>query len=75
MKIKCTSSKVNQHQYPSVLMQTGRRLGLGDHKYPDKVLKDGPEPGSRLRSLDEMVLDADGFVGVFPEDKYKIVER
>ncbi|RPD60398.1 plasma membrane H+-transporting ATPase [Lentinus tigrinus ALCF2SS1-7] len=59
----------------AIAKETGRRLGLGDHMYPAKVLKDGPEPGSRFRTLDEMILDADGFAGVFPEHKYEIVKR
>ncbi|KAI0336900.1 hypothetical protein BDW22DRAFT_1433753 [Trametopsis cervina] len=42
--------------------------------YPAKALKDGPEPGSRFNTLDEMILDADGFAGVFPEHKYEIVK-
>ncbi|KDQ07298.1 hypothetical protein BOTBODRAFT_38916 [Botryobasidium botryosum FD-172 SS1] len=59
----------------AIAKETGRRLGLGDHMYPSKVLKDGPEPGSRFNSLDEMIMDADGFAGVFPEHKYEIVKR
>ena len=59
----------------AIAKETGRRLGLGDHMYPAKVLKDGPAPGSKHRSLDEMILDADGFAGVFPEHKYEIVKR
>ncbi|KAF7790541.1 hypothetical protein EIP86_001497 [Pleurotus ostreatoroseus] len=59
----------------AIAKETGRRLGLGDHMYPAKVLKDGPEPGGRFRTLDEMILDADGFAGVFPEHKYEIVKR
>jgi len=59
----------------AIAKETGRRLGLGDHMYPAKVLKDGPEPGSRFANLDEMILDADGFAGVFPEHKYEIVKR
>jgi len=43
--------------------------------YPAKVLKDGPPPGSRFNSLDEMIMDADGFAGVFPEHKFEIVKR
>jgi H+-transporting ATPase len=43
--------------------------------YPAKVLKDGPAPGSKHRNLDEMIMDADGFAGVFPEHKYEIVKR
>jgi hypothetical protein len=51
------------------------RLGLGDHMYPAKGLKGGPAPGSKHASLDEMILDADGFAGAFPKHKYKIVKR
>ncbi|KAI0696067.1 plasma-membrane proton-e [Cytidiella melzeri] len=59
----------------AIAKETGRRLGLGDHMYPAKVLKDGPQPGGRFNTLDEMILDADGFAGVFPEHKYEIVKR
>ncbi|KAH6896302.1 plasma membrane ATPase [Coprinopsis sp. MPI-PUGE-AT-0042] len=59
----------------AIAKETGRRLGLGDHMYPAKVLKDGPAPGSKHRNLDEMIMDADGFAGVFPEHKYEIVKR
>ena len=59
----------------AIAKETGRRLGLGDHMYPAKVLKDGPAPGSKHASLDEMILDADGFAGVFPEHKYEIIKR
>jgi H+-transporting ATPase len=59
----------------AIAKETGRRLGLGDHMYPAKVLKDGPAPGSKHSNLDDMILDADGFAGVFPEHKYEIVKR
>ncbi|KAJ2915499.1 hypothetical protein MD484_g4903, partial [Candolleomyces efflorescens] len=59
----------------AIAKETGRRLGLGDHMYPAKVLKDGPGPGSKFSNLDAMILDADGFAGVFPEHKYEIVKR
>jgi len=59
----------------AIAKETGRRLGLGDHMYPAKVLKDGPMPGSKHATLDEMIMDADGFAGVFPEHKYEIVKR
>ena len=59
----------------AIAKETGRRLGLGDHMYPAKVLKDGPPPGGKHLSLDDMILDADGFAGVFPEHKYEIVKR
>ncbi|CAE6415903.1 unnamed protein product [Rhizoctonia solani] len=59
----------------AIAKETGRRLGLGDHMYPAKVLKDGPPPNGKHMSLDEMIMDADGFAGVFPEHKYEIVKR
>ena len=56
--------------------ETGRRLGLGDHMYAADVLKTGKPPaGSKFRNIDEMILDADGFAGVYPEHKYEIVKR
>ncbi|KAI0028562.1 plasma-membrane proton-e [Vararia minispora EC-137] len=59
----------------AIAKETGRRLGLGDHMYPAKVLKEGPPPGSKYRSLDDIIMDADGFAGVFPEHKFEIVKR
>ncbi|KAF8140963.1 HAD-like domain-containing protein, partial [Mycena galopus ATCC 62051] len=59
----------------AIAKETGRRLGLSDHMYPAKFLKDGPAPGGKHASLDEMIMDADGFTGVFPEHKYEIVTR
>ncbi|KAG9053845.1 plasma membrane H+-ATPase [Serendipita sp. 407] len=58
----------------AIAKETGRRLGLGDHMYPAKVLKEGPPPGGKHMTLEEMILDADGFAGVFPEHKYEIVK-
>lgn len=59
----------------AIAKETGRRLGLGDNMYPAKVLKDGPAKGSKHANLDELILEADGFAGVFPEHKYEIVRR
>ncbi|KAJ8291311.1 ATPase 4, plasma membrane-type [Rhodotorula toruloides] len=60
----------------AIAKETGRRLGLGDHMYPAKVLQTGGFPeGGKHMNLDEMILDADGFAGVFPEHKYEIVKR
>ncbi|KAJ3804185.1 hypothetical protein F5876DRAFT_83609, partial [Lentinula aff. lateritia] len=44
----------------ALALGTGR-LGLGDLMYPAKVLKDGPAPGGKCTTLDEMITDADGF--------------
>jgi H+-transporting ATPase len=59
----------------AIAKETGRRLGLGDHMYPAKVLKEGPAAGGKHANLDEMIMDADGFAGVFPEHKFEIVKR
>lgn len=59
----------------AIAKETGRRLGLGDHMYPAKVLKEGPAAGGKHATLDEMIMDADGFAGVFPEHKFEIVKR
>lgn len=60
----------------AIAKETGRRLGLGDRMFNSKVLVDGVLPaGSPYKSLDEMILDVDGFAGVFPEHKYEIVKR
>ena len=59
----------------AIAKETARRLGLGDHIYPAKVLKDGPALRSKFSNLDEMITDADGFACVFPEYKYGIVKR
>ncbi|CED82490.1 plasma membrane h()-atpase 1 [Phaffia rhodozyma] len=59
----------------AIAKETGRRLGLGDHMYPAKILKDGPPAGGKYATLDEMIMDADGFAGVFPEHKFDIVKR
>lgn len=59
----------------AIAKETGRRLGLGDNMHPAKVLKDGPPKGSEHADLDQVILEADGFAGVFPEHKYEIVRR
>ncbi|KAJ6515291.1 hypothetical protein C8R45DRAFT_810677 [Mycena sanguinolenta] len=59
----------------AIAKETGRRLGLGDHMYPARVLKDGPAADSPYRDLDHLIMEADGFAGVLPEHKYDIVKR
>ncbi|WAQ80894.1 hypothetical protein PtA15_1A232 [Puccinia triticina] len=59
----------------AIAKETGRRLGLGDNMFASKVLKEGPPPGSKFSSADSMILDADGFAGVYPEHKYEIVKK
>ncbi|KAG0168157.1 plasma membrane H+-ATPase [Apophysomyces sp. BC1034] len=59
----------------AIAKETGRRLGMGDNMYLSKTLKDGPPAGSGYADIDELVLQSDGFAGVYPEHKYEIVER
>jgi H+-transporting ATPase len=59
----------------AIAKETGRRLGMGDNMYLSKTLQDGPPAGSGYNSVDELVLHADGFAGVYPEHKYEIVQR
>ncbi|KAJ1654732.1 hypothetical protein IWQ61_005389 [Dispira simplex] len=58
----------------AIAKETGRRLGMGDTMFNTKVLKTGPPANSGYSSIDQMVLEADGFAGVYPEHKYEIVE-
>ncbi|CAF4633400.1 unnamed protein product, partial [Rotaria socialis] len=59
----------------AIAKETGRRLGMGDNMYLSKTLKDGPPPESGYRDVDDLILHADGFAGVYPEHKYEIVEK
>ncbi|KDP39917.1 hypothetical protein JCGZ_03448 [Jatropha curcas] len=60
----------------AIAKETGRRLGMGTNMYPSSSLlgenKDG-EIGAL--PVDELIENADGFAGVFPEHKYEIVKR
>lgn len=59
----------------AIAKETGRRLGMGDNMFLSTTLKDGPPPNSGYQDVDDLVLHADGFAGVYPEHKYEIVER
>ncbi|KAG2233702.1 hypothetical protein INT48_009446 [Thamnidium elegans] len=59
----------------AIAKETGRRLGMGDNMYLSTTLKDGPPSGSGYSNIDDLVLQADGFAGVYPEHKYEIVQR
>ncbi|XP_010692042.2 ATPase 7, plasma membrane-type isoform X2 [Beta vulgaris subsp. vulgaris] len=61
----------------AIAKETGRRLGMGTNMYPSSTLlgenKDGENPD--MPPIDELIESADGFAGVFPEHKYRIVKR
>jgi H+-transporting ATPase len=59
----------------AIAKETGRRLGMGDKMFSSNTLKDGPPPESGYQDIDDLVLHADGFAGVYPEHKYEIVDR
>lgn len=58
-----------------IAKETARRLGMGDRMFASKTLKDGPSADSGYHDIDDLVLHADGFAGVYPEHKYEIVDR
>ncbi|PON70195.1 P-type ATPase [Trema orientale] len=60
----------------AIAKETGRRLGMGTNMYPSSSLL-GENKGGGFDSLpiDELIENADGFAGVFPEHKYEIVRR
>ncbi|KAF8346763.1 hypothetical protein F5887DRAFT_1271675 [Amanita rubescens] len=58
-----------------VKMITGDQLAIAQETGRRLVLKDGPPPGGKFSTLDDLILDADGFAGVFPDHKYEIVKR
>ena len=59
----------------AIAKETGRRLGMGDNMFLSTTLKDGPPEGSNYRDIDDLILHADGFAGVYPEHKFEIVDR
>ncbi|CAF0934383.1 unnamed protein product [Adineta steineri] len=59
----------------AIAKETGRRLGMGDNMFEAKTLKEGPPADSGYKDIDDLILHADGFAGVYPEHKYEIVER
>eukprot|EP00253_Pinus_taeda_P019349 PITA_19349 len=60
----------------AIAKETGRRLGMGANMYPSASLL-GHHKDSNLEAIpvDELIVKADGFAGVFPEHKYEIVKR
>ena len=59
----------------AIAKETGRRLGMGDQMFAASTLKEGPPADTSYHDLDDLVLHADGFAGVYPEHKYEIVDR
>ncbi|KAH6557462.1 hypothetical protein KP509_1Z113200 [Ceratopteris richardii] len=61
----------------AIAKETGRRLGMGSNMYPSSSLLGLQNKDETIASLpvDELIENADGFAGVFPEHKYEIVRR
>ncbi|PHU16617.1 ATPase 6, plasma membrane-type [Capsicum chinense] len=56
--------------------ETGRRLGMGTNMYPSSaLLGDHKDESIAQIPIDELIEQADGFAGVFPEHKYEIVKK
>lgn len=58
----------------AIAKETGRRLGMGTNMYNTDILKNGVPEGS-TQTVDDIIMEADGFAGVFPEHKFEIVKR
>ncbi|ESW07792.1 hypothetical protein PHAVU_010G159400 [Phaseolus vulgaris] len=55
--------------------ETARRLGMGSNMYPSSsLLGDHKDESIAALPVDELIEQADGFAGVFPEHKYEIVK-
>ncbi|XP_073111777.1 plasma membrane ATPase 1 isoform X3 [Elaeis guineensis] len=60
----------------AIAKETGRRLGMGTNMYPSSSLLGETKHGEiAVLPVDELIEQADGFAGVFPEHKYEIVKR
>jgi len=60
----------------AIAKETGRRLGMGTNMYPSSsLLGDSKDASAGAVEIDELIEKADGFAGVFPENKYEIVKR
>ncbi|KAL1340369.1 hypothetical protein HN51_026765 [Arachis hypogaea] len=56
--------------------ETARRLGMGSNMYPSSSLLGNDQDGTLGGiPVDDLIEQADGFAGVFPEHKYEIVRR
>ncbi|XP_059276494.1 ATPase 9, plasma membrane-type-like [Lycium ferocissimum] len=56
--------------------ETGRRLGMGTNMYPSSaLLGDHKDETIAQIPIEELIEQADGFAGVFPEHKYEIVKK
>ncbi|CAA7050646.1 unnamed protein product [Microthlaspi erraticum] len=59
----------------AIAKETGRRLGMGTNMYPSSALFGVEGQAESTIPIDDLIENADGFAGVFPEHKYEIVKR
>ncbi|QHO39988.1 Plasma membrane ATPase [Arachis hypogaea] len=59
----------------AIAKETGRRLGMGSNMYPSSSLLGESKDNFASVPVDDLIENADGFAGVFPEHKYEIVKR
>ncbi|KAF2299116.1 hypothetical protein GH714_030692 [Hevea brasiliensis] len=60
----------------AIAKETGRRLGMGTNMHPSSSLLGENKDGTiGVLPIDELIENADGFAGVFPEHKFEIVKR
>lgn len=60
----------------AIAKETGRRLGMGTNMYPSSSLLGGNKDQDTVGlPIEELIEQADGFAGVFPEHKYEIVRK
>jgi len=61
----------------AIAKETARRLGMGSNIYPSSALFGSHSNGNVIAAMvdEELIEQADGFAGVFPEHKYVIVQR
>nr|AKG55564.1 plasma membrane H+-ATPase [Hevea brasiliensis] len=60
----------------AIAKETGRRLGMGTNLHPSSSLIGENKDGTiGVLPIDELIENADGFAGVFPEHKFEIVKR
>lgn len=59
-----------------IAKETGRRLGMGDTMYMyENLIRERNQSSNNQIDINKIVLQADGFAGVFPEHKFEIVKR
>ncbi|KAL6581543.1 hypothetical protein OROMI_007466 [Orobanche minor] len=60
----------------AIAKETGRRLGMGVNMFPSATLLGQHRDESIVGlPIEELIEQADGFAGVFPEHKYEIVKK